>query len=122
MFLLVTAETVNHLNPFETNRNQKEAIRNRPKPPRNHPKPSETTRNYLQPTPRPVKLAITSTSLPQSPPPYSPTSHQFLPCFSAFDFEHGFLIRKVKLGKDNKNLAMIMTKSTLLLNSYASSV
>ena len=48
----------------------------------NHP---ETTRNYL---------------LHRNPPPHPHAkSQQTLPCFSAVDFEHDFIIRKVELQK-----------------------
>ena len=57
MFILVTTETANHLKPSETTRNQPEAIWNRPKPPRNYPKLSKTTRNFLQPTTKSLKLS-----------------------------------------------------------------
>ena len=32
----------------------------------------------------------------------------FLPCFSAVVFEHEFIVRKLKLVKDDANLAMII--------------
>ena len=34
--------------------------------------------------------------------------HQILLCFSAVDFEHDFIIRKIELGKNGENIAMIM--------------
>ena len=119
MFILVTTETANYLKPPETICNQPETVRNHPETARNHPKPLETTCNQSK---NPPKLAIINPSSLGPPPHHRATSHQFLPCFSAVDLEHGFLIRKVKLGNHTENVAMIVTKSTLLLNSYAFSV
>ena len=83
--------------------NQTETIQNYPKPPRSYPKLSGTTRNYFKPTQNFPKLAIIS-STPQDPPSsHRATSRQLLPCFSVTEFEHKFIVRKVKLGKDDEN-------------------
>ena len=42
------------------------------------------------------------------PPPHHATNYQILPYFSAVDFKHDFSIRKAELGKNGKNLAMVM--------------
>ena len=40
--------------------------------------------------------------------PTTPPRNNKLPCFSAVDSEHDFLIKKAELGKNGENLAMIM--------------
>ena len=42
------------------------------------------------------------------PPPHHATNYQILPYFSAVDFKHDFSIRKAELGKNGKNLAMVI--------------
>ena len=66
----------------------------------NQQKPSENTQNFLH------------HQNPMSP--QHTTSHQMLPCFSALDFEHDFIIRKVELGKNGKNIAMAMNHKGIL--------
>ena len=45
-------------------------------------------------------------------------SHQILLCFSTVDFEHDFMMRKVELGKNGKNLAMTNCEPFLLILRY----
>ena len=59
---------------------------------RSHP---ETTQNYLHQRNPP-------------PSPHRPTNYQILPYFFAVAFEHDFLIRKIELGKNDQNVALIM--------------
>ena len=53
------------------------------------------------------KLTMTSPTLPNTS-PIRAISHQFLPWFSAVDFEHEFIFGKVRLGKGDENMAIIM--------------
>ena len=59
---------------------------------------SETTQNYLKPSQNFQKLAITSPIPPESLPSAQGTSR-----FYAVEFKSKFLVRKVKIGKHEKN-------------------
>ena len=53
--------------------------------------------------------------------PTTPPRNNKLPCFSAVDSEHDFLIKKAELGKNGENLAMIMNyKGKLWIFSHNS--
>ena len=84
-FRPVTTKIANQLEPSETTRSQLETTRN-------HLKSNRNTRNYLQPTQHVPKLAFGST---------------ILIFFSAVDFEHNLIVKKVKLVNDGENLVMI---------------
>ena len=43
----------------------------------------------------------------ETSPHHRRTTHQFIRCFSAVDFEHELLVRKVNSEKDIEKLAMI---------------
>ena len=86
----VITKTANHLKPPKIILNQQKLSETTQEPPK-------TTCNNKTPHP-----------------PHPPTSHQILACFFAVDFEHNFTIRKVELGKNDKNLATIMNDKVKL--------
>ena len=87
----ITSTTANQLKSSKTTRNH-------PKLFSTSRKLSETTQNYLKPNQNFQKLAITSPTPPESLPSAQGTSR-----FYAVRFKNKFLVRKVKIGKHEKN-------------------
>ena len=91
----------------ETILNQSKLPRNHLKPPRNQSNSSKITQEHLNPIHILPKLTMTSQKLPNTS-PIRASSHQSIPWFSAVDFEHEFIVWKVRLGKGDENIAIIM--------------
>ena len=68
----------------------------------NHLQPSEIILNQQKPSKTTQKTPKATCTNETHWPPHRATSHQILPCFSAVDLEHGFIIMKEakELGKN----------------------
>ena len=111
----VTTKTANHLKPSEVTLNQQKPSETTHKPPK------ATCTNGSHPSTHTHTHTHTHIHTHTHTQPQRATSYQILPCFSAIDFEHDFLIRKTELGKNGKNPTMIMNcKEKLWTLSHSS--